>query len=139
MIDVNIKGLLKMIMMFVPDMIKRNSGHIINVGSIAGKQVYSGGSVYCGTKHMVDAINSTLRLELVDTSIRVTHILPGAVKTEFSMVRFEGDKEKAEKVYENYQPLVAEDVSDTIVYTASRFVYIKRFINYVKMTHHLLL
>lgn len=124
MIDTNIKGVIKMIKTFVPGMIKRNSGHIITVGSIAGKQAYPNGSIYCGTKHMIEAINTSLRHELVATPIRVTLISPGMVETEFSMVRFE-DKAKADAVYAGLTPLVGSDIADNIVYAASRPAHVQ--------------
>lgn len=122
MIGVNVKGLLKMIKLFVPGMLERKSGHIINVGSIAGRDAYEGGSIYCGTKHMVEGINSALRLELVGTPLRVTLVAPGLVETEFSLTRFRGDVEKAKKPYENVTPLTGADIADSIVYIASRYV-----------------
>lgn len=99
---------------------ERQTGHIINVGSIAGKQAYPGGSIYCATKHAVDAITTSLRFELVDTPIRVSQICPGLVNTEFSTVRFYGDKDKADSVYKGMQPLVAQDIAEIIVFTAGR-------------------
>lgn len=119
MIDTNVKGVVKMLNMFVPNMVKRNSGHIITVGSIAGKDSYPNGSIYCGTKHMVEAINTSLRHELVASPIRVSLISPGMVETEFSIVRF-GDKEKADNVYKGIHPLNGDDIADNIVYVASR-------------------
>lgn len=119
MINTNVKSIVKMIKIFVPEMIKRNSGHIVNVGSIAGKESYAGGSIYCGTKHMVEAINNSLRMELVATPIRVSLISPGIVETEFSLVRF-GDKQKADAVYQGLTPLSPDDIADNIVYVSSR-------------------
>lgn len=119
MIDTNIKGVVKMLNLFVPGMVKRNTGHIINVGSIAGKESYVKGAIYCGTKHMIEAINTSLRLELVATPIRVSLISPGLVETEFSIVRF-GDKDKADAVYKGVKPLNGDDIADNIVYVASR-------------------
>lgn len=124
MIDTNVKGVIKMIKTFVPGMIKRNSGHIITVGSIAGKDAYPNGSIYCGTKHMIEAINTSLRHELVATPIRVTLISPGMVETEFSVVRFE-DKAKADAVYAGLTPLVGADIADNIVYVASRPLHVQ--------------
>lgn len=118
-IDTNVKGVVKMLNMFVPSMVKRNSGHIITVGSIAGKETYPKGSIYCGTKHMVEAINEALRMELVHTPIRVSLISPGIVETEFSIVRY-GEKSAADKVYHGLKPLTGEDIADNIVYVASR-------------------
>lgn len=119
MIDTNVKGVVKMLNMFVPGMIKRGSGHIITVGSIAGKDAYPNGSIYCGTKHMVEAINNALRHELMATPIRVSLISPGMVETEFSIVRFE-NKEKADNLYKGLVPLTGDDIADNIVYIASR-------------------
>jgi NADP-dependent 3-hydroxy acid dehydrogenase YdfG len=119
MIDTNVKGVIKMLKMFVPGMVKRNSGHIITVGSIAGKDAYPKGSIYCGTKHMIEAINTSLRHELVATPIRVSLISPGMVETEFSIVRF-GDKAVADNFYKGVKPLNGDDIADNIVYVASR-------------------
>jgi 3-hydroxy acid dehydrogenase/malonic semialdehyde reductase len=120
MIDTNIKGLLYISREVIPLMVKRNSGHIINIGSIAGHEVYPKGNVYCATKHAVDAITKGMRLDLVDTAIRVTTIDPGLVKTEFSIVRFRGNVNKANVVYEGIEPLSADDVADAVIYAASR-------------------
>ena len=100
-------------------MITHKSGHIINIGSTAGKEVYEKGNVYCATKHAVDAISKAMRIELLRHFIKVTAIHPGAAETEFSMVRFKGNKETADKVYEGYQPLVAEDIAEIAFFTAS--------------------
>lgn len=124
MIDTNIKGVVKMLKMFVPGMIKKQAGHIITVGSIAGKTAYPNGSIYCGTKHMVEAINTSLRYELVATPIRVSLISPGMVETEFSIVRF-GDKQKADDVYKGLHPLNGDDIADNIVYVASRPAHVQ--------------
>src|SRR3990172_9229716 len=120
MIDTNIKGLLYVSRMVIPLMIKRNSGHIINIGSIAGHEVYPKGSVYCATKHAVDAITKGMRLDLVDSNIRVTTIDPGMVETEFSLVRFRGNKDKAKVVYTGITPLTPGDIADAVFYAASR-------------------
>lgn len=125
MMDTNIKGVLLMIRLFVPDMLKRGRGHIINVGSVAGHETYIGGSAYCGTKHMVEAINHTLRQELVSSPLRVTLVSPGLVETEFSLVRFSGDKDLAAKPYENCEPLKGEDVADCIAWAASRPAHVQ--------------
>lgn len=119
MIDTNIKGLLYITKCFLPAMIQKKSGHIINLGSVAGHGVYSGGAVYCATKYAVDAISKALRLDLGGTPIKVTEISPGMVESEFSLVRFSGDDKKAQAVYEGYQPLRPEDIADIIVYSAS--------------------
>ncbi|HJY64160.1 MAG TPA: SDR family oxidoreductase [Ignavibacteria bacterium] len=120
MIDTNIKGLLYVSRMVIPLMAKRNSGHIINIGSIAGHEVYPKGSVYCATKHAVDAITKGMRLDLVDSNIRVTTIDPGMVETEFSLVRFRGNKDKAKVVYTGITPLTPGDIADAVFYAASR-------------------
>ncbi|RIA97636.1 hypothetical protein C1645_795942 [Glomus cerebriforme] len=119
-IDTNVKGLLHVTRTILPIMKERQKGHIINIGSVSGTQVYANGGVYCASKHAVDAISRTLLLELVDTPIRVTQINPGMVETEFSVVRFGGDKAKADKVYEGLQPLTGEDIAEIIVFAASR-------------------
>jgi NADP-dependent 3-hydroxy acid dehydrogenase YdfG len=120
MIDTNIKGLLYMTREVVPGMVARGKGHIINIGSIAGHEVYAKGNVYCATKHAVDAITKGLRIDLVDTPLRVTTIDPGLVETEFSIVRFHGDTEKANAVYKGLQPLTPDDIADAIVWAATR-------------------
>ena len=120
MINTNIKGLLYVTRAITPRMVKRGSGHIINVGSIAGHEVYPGGNVYCATKHAVDALTRGMRLDLVDTPIRVSTVDPGLVETEFSEVRFYGDKERAKGVYQGYKPLEPVDIADAIVWIASR-------------------
>jgi len=119
MIDVNLKGAILAIQTFVPSMKERGQGHVINIGSVAGKQAYVNGSIYCATKFALEALSDSLRQELVETPLRVTKISPGMVNTEFSTVRF-GNKESADKVYEGFDPLVAEDIADNIVYVASR-------------------
>ena len=120
MIDTNIKGLLYTSRTVVPKMIERGNGHIINIGSIAGKEVYDKGNVYCGTKHAVDALTRSFRLELASKGIRVTGVHPGAVETEFSIVRFEGDIERAKKVYLGFEKLIAEDIADAVFWCATR-------------------
>ncbi len=120
MIDTNIKGLLYVSKEVVARMIARKSGHVINIGSIAGREVYPGGNVYCATKHAVDAITKGLRMDLLGTPIRVSTVDPGLVETEFSMVRFHGDKERAAKVYQGMQPLTGDDIADAVLYCASR-------------------
>ncbi|MDA9554755.1 SDR family oxidoreductase [Pelobium sp.] len=120
MIDTNIKGLLYVSKIVSNWMIKAKKGHIVNIGSIAGKEVYANGNVYCATKHAVDALNKAMRIDLLPHGIKVTGIHPGAVETEFSIVRFHGDTEKAAKVYEGYDPLVAQDIAETIYFTTSR-------------------
>ena len=116
MIDYNVKGLLYVSKVIVPWMINRKKGQIINISSIAGKQTYGKGMVYCASKSGVEAISKGMRLELVPHGIRVSNIAPGAVETEFSIVRFKGDKKRAKSVYDNYDPLVARDIADSIFY-----------------------
>ncbi|MBK6314472.1 MAG: SDR family NAD(P)-dependent oxidoreductase [Blastocatellia bacterium] len=120
MIDTNVKGLLHVTRAFVPGMVERGRGHVINIGSIAGHELYPGGNVYCATKFAVDAITKGLRMDLVDTPIRVSTVDPGLVETEFSVVRFEGDVERAKRVYEGIEVLTGNDVADAVVYCASR-------------------
>jgi 3-hydroxy acid dehydrogenase/malonic semialdehyde reductase len=120
MIDTNIKGLLYVSRIVSNWMIEHGKGHIINLGSIAGKEVYANGNVYCATKHAVDALNKGMRIDLLSHGIKLTAIHPGAVETEFSEVRFKGDKERAKKVYEGFEPLVAADIAETIWFVASR-------------------
>jgi len=118
MIDTNIKGLLYVSKAIMPLMIKNKKGHIINIGSTAGKEAYQHGNVYCATKHAVDAISKSMRIDLLEHGIKVTQICPGAAETEFSEVRL-GDKAKAKKVYEGYQPMTAEDVASIIYYVTT--------------------
>lgn len=120
MIDINVKGLLYVSKAIIPGMVKRKSGHVVNIGSIAGKEVYPNGNVYCASKHAVDAINNGMRLDLNGTGIKVTAINPGLVETEFSMVRFKGDKERSESVYKGYEPLQAIDIAETILFVVTR-------------------
>ena len=120
MMDINVKGLLYISKAIIPSMIKNNAGHIINIGSTAGKEVYPGGNVYCASKHAVDAINKAMRIDLHHHGIRVGAINPGLVETEFSEVRFKGDREKAKKVYQGFTPLTPEDVAEIIYFTISR-------------------
>ncbi len=120
MIDTNIKGLLYMSRAVIPGMVRRKSGHIVNIGSIAGHEVYPGGNVYCATKHAVDALTKGMRLDLVDTPLRVSTIDPGLVETEFSDVRFYGDNEKAKKVYKGYKALEPDDIADAVIWITSR-------------------
>lgn len=119
MIDTNIKGLLTMTRLIVPDMVKRNSGHIINIGSVAGDAAYAGGNVYCATKSAVKAITDGLRIDVADTRLRVTNIKPGLVETNFSNVRFHGDTERADNVYRGIKPLTGDDIADVAFYAAS--------------------
>ncbi|MDR3712918.1 MAG: SDR family NAD(P)-dependent oxidoreductase [Puia sp.] len=119
MIDTNVKGLLYVSKAVLPLLIAQKKGHIINIGSTAGKEVYEKGNVYCATKHAVDAISKAMRIDLLSEGIKVTAIHPGAADTEFSRVRFKGDEQQAEKVYEGYTPLSAEDVAEVVYYCAS--------------------
>jgi 3-hydroxy acid dehydrogenase / malonic semialdehyde reductase len=119
MIDTNIKGLLYVSKMIIPLMIQRSKGHIVNIGSIAGKEVYAKGNVYCATKHAVDALSKAMRIDLLPHGIKVTNIAPGAVETEFSLVRMKGDEEKAKNVYKGYKPLSAIDIAESIFYVIS--------------------
>lgn len=118
MIDTNVKGLLYVTQVILPQMVKRNAGHIINIGSIAGHQVYPKGAVYCATKHAVKALTEGLRLDLFGTNIRVSSVDPGAVETNFSKVRFKGDTKRAAVVYDGMRPLTADDVADAVLYCA---------------------
>ncbi len=120
MIDTNIKGLLYVSRVVSNWMINNGFGHIINLGSIAGKEVYANGNVYCASKHAVDALNKGMRIDLLPYGIKVTAVHPGAVETEFSEVRFKGDKARAKKVYEGFEPLVAMDIAETIWFAVSR-------------------
>lgn len=120
MIDTNVKGLLYVTRFIVPGMVNRGRGHIINLGSIAGHQTYPGGNVYCATKAAVRALSEGLKLDLFGTPIRVSSVDPGLVETEFSQVRFRGDNEKAEKVYQDTTPLTPEDVAEVVLFCATR-------------------
>jgi len=120
MIDTNIKGLLYITKAVLPLMQDNNGSHIINLASLAGKEVYPNGNVYCATKFAVDALSKSMRIDLLNRGIKVTNIAPGMVETEFSIVRFKGDLEKAKNAYKGLEPLVAEDVADVIYFAASR-------------------
>ena len=120
MIDTNIKGLLYVSKVVSTWMVANKFGHIVNLGSIAGKEVYPNGNVYCATKFAVDALNTAMRIDLLPYGIKVTGVHPGAVDTEFSEVRFKGDKERAKKVYDGFEPLVAADIAETIWFAVSR-------------------
>jgi 3-hydroxy acid dehydrogenase/malonic semialdehyde reductase len=119
MMDINVKGLLYVSREVIPGMTERQSGHIINLGSIAGKEVYPNGNVYCASKFAVDALTRGMRMDLNPYGIKVTSINPGLVETEFALVRFKGDKDKASNVYKGLKPLVAEDIADIMLYTLS--------------------
>lgn len=120
MMDINVKGLLYVSKAIIPGMTERKSGIIINIGSIAGKEVYPNGNVYCGSKHAVDAITKGMRLDLNPFGIKVIGIHPGLVETEFSLVRFKGDEKRAETVYQGYEPLLAQDIADIIEFVVNR-------------------
>jgi 3-hydroxy acid dehydrogenase / malonic semialdehyde reductase len=119
MIDTNVKGLLYISRAITPKMIEQGKGHVINIGSIAGKEVYPQGNVYCATKHAVDALTKGMRIDLLPYGIKVTQIAPGLVETEFSMVRFKGDKDVAEKVYKGFEPLRGEDIAEVAHYVTT--------------------
>ena len=119
MIDTNVKGLLYVTRQILPLMKQQGSGHIFNIGSTAGKNAYKNGNVYCATKFAVDALSQSMRIDLLPYGIKVTSINPGMAETEFSIVRFKGDKERAKKVYEGLQPLKAEDIADVVYYCAT--------------------
>lgn len=119
MIDTNIKGLLNVTRMVVPAMVECNRGHVINIGSVAGDAAYANGNVYCATKAAVKTITDGLRIDLAHTAVRVTNVKPGLVETNFSVVRFYGDKNRAENVYKGIQPLTGDDIADVVVYAAN--------------------
>lgn len=119
MIDTNIKGLLTMTRLIVPGMVERNRGHVINIGSVAGDAAYAGGNVYCATKSAVKALTDGLRIDVADTAIRVTNLKPGLVETNFSNIRFHGDKDRAKKLYTGIEPLTGDDIADVAVYAAN--------------------
>lgn len=120
MIDTNVKGLLYVSRAVIPGMVSRGFGHVINLGSIAGHQVYPGGSIYCATKHAVTAMTRGLQIDLVDTPLRVSTVDPGMVETDFSRIRFKGDSERAKKVYEGITPLTADDIAEAVLFCATR-------------------
>jgi len=120
MIDTNVKGLLYVSKAVIPILKKNGNSQIINIASIAGKQVYPGGNVYCASKHAVDALSQAMRIDLVSHGIKVTNIAPGAAETEFSVVRFKGDQSAADAVYQGYQPLLAKDIAETVYFAATR-------------------
>lgn len=120
MIDTNVKGLLYVTKSVAPYLKMHRNSHIVNIASIAGKEVYPGGNVYCASKHAVDALSKAMRIDFVEFGIKVTNIAPGAAETEFSMVRFKGDQDKADAVYEGYDPLVAQDIAEAMWFAVSR-------------------
>jgi NADP-dependent 3-hydroxy acid dehydrogenase YdfG len=132
MIDTNIKGLLYITREVLPIMVKRKSGHIINIGSTAGHEVYANGNVYCATKYAVNALTQSIRLDVLDKNVKVSTVDPGMVRTEFSDVRFSGDKEKVEKVYEGVIPLSADDIAEAVLFCATRPPHVN--INEIIMT-----
>ena len=119
-LDTNVKGLLRVTRAVLPGMVRRGSGHVVNLGSTAGHWVYPGGAVYCASKHAVRALNEGMRMDLHGTGVRVTSIDPGMVETEFSEVRFRGDRERAAKVYQGFQPLTPDDVAETVLWCVQR-------------------
>lgn len=125
MIDTNIKGLLTMTRLVVPGMVARNSGHVINVGSVAGDAAYAGGNVYCATKAAVKALSDGLRIDVANTAIRVTNLKPGLVETNFSNIRFRGDTDRASNVYKGITPLTGDDIADVAVYAANAPAHIQ--------------
>ncbi|GAA5039597.1 short-chain dehydrogenase [Marivirga lumbricoides] len=120
MIDINVKGLLHVSQPIIKTMVQHKKGHIINIGSVAGKETYPNGNIYCASKFAVDAINSSMRMDLNKHGIKVSQVAPGLVETEFSLVRFKGDEERAGKVYENFEALKAEDIAELILFMATR-------------------
>jgi len=120
MIDINVKGLLYVTKAIVPGMVQRGTGHVINLGSVAGKEAYPNGNVYCASKHAVDAINNGMRLDLNGTGVKVSQVCPGLVETEFSMVRFKGDKDRSKIVYDGFDPLTAIDIAEIIQFMVTR-------------------
>jgi serine 3-dehydrogenase len=125
MVDTNIKGLIYVSRNIIPGMVERGRGHVVNIGSIAGHEVYPKGNVYCATKYAVDALTKGMRLDLFDTPIRVSTVDPGLVETEFSHVRFHGDMDKASKVYQDMTPLTADDIADIVIFITSRPVHVQ--------------
>lgn len=124
MIDTNIKGLLYITRAIAPLMIANHCGHIVNLASIAGKEVYPGGNVYCATKHAVDALSRAMRVDMLKHNIKVTNIAPGMVETEFSLVRYKGNEEAAKNVYQGMTPLTNDDIADTIIFAITRPVHV---------------
>jgi len=120
MIDTNVKGLLYMTRLVVPVLKEKMSGHIVNIASIAGKEVYQNGNVYCASKHAVDALSRSMRIDLLPFNIKVTNVAPGAAETEFSIVRLKGDTDAAKAIYDGFDPLMAEDIAETIWFALSR-------------------
>lgn len=125
MVDINVKGLLYVSRAVIPGMVERKNGHIVNISSIAGKETYAKGTVYCASKSAVESISQGMRLELVPKGIKVTNIAPGAVETEFSVVRFKGDEERAGKVYQGFDPLLAEDIARSITFCVTQPAHVQ--------------
>lgn len=125
MVDTNVKGLLTMTRLIVPGMVERNKGHVINIGSVAGDAAYAGGSVYCATKAAVKAITDGLRIDVAHTAVRVTNVKPGLVETNFSVIRFHGDKQRADNVYKGIKPLTGDDIADVAFYAASAHEHVQ--------------
>lgn len=125
MLDTNVKGLLHVTRTLLPGMVARGSGHVINIGSIAGHEVYPGGAVYCASKHATDALTKGMRHDLIGTGVKVSTVDPGMVETEFSLVRFGGDADRASKVYEGVDPLTPEDIAETVVWVADRPAHVQ--------------
>ena len=136
MIDTNIKGLLTMTRLIVPGMVKRDRGHIINVGSVAGDAAYAGGNVYCATKAAVKALSDGLRIDVANTAIRVTNLKPGLVETNFSNTRFHGDDERAANVYKGIKPLTGDDIADVAVYAANAPAHVQIDCSKIIDPHH---
>ena len=136
MVDTNIKGLFFMTKLIVPGMVRRNKGHVINIGSLAGDGAYAGGSVYCATKAAVKILSDGLRIDVADTKIRVTDVKPGLVETNFSNVRFHGDKAKAGNVYKGITPLSGDDIADVVFYAANAPEHVQIAEVLVTATHH---
>jgi len=135
MIDTNIKGLLNMTRMVVPGMVNRGRGHIINIGSVAGDAAYAGGNVYCATKAAVKALTDGLRIDVADAAVRVTNIKPGLVETNFSVTRFHGDSDRADKVYDGIQPLTGDDIAECVYFAASAPAHVQVAEMLVLATH----